>query len=114
MVDNGTAQVLRNLNRWAKEKRAGIEVVGKITAQEMAQYSKSTARWTDRTANARQGLKGGSLWRNTVQMIIYIAHRVSYGVFLELAHEKRFAILQPTVNRFKNSVLAKLKRIMNA
>ena len=114
MVDNGLAGVLRNLKKWEEEKRAGIEVVGKLTAQEMAQYSKANARWTDRTANARQGLKGGSLWRNTAQMIIYIAHRVSYGVFLELSHEKRFAILQPTVNRFKNSVLNKLKRIMDA
>ena len=113
-MDNGTAQVLRNLNRWGKEKKAGIEAVGKLSAQEMAQYSKATARWTDRTGNARQGLKGGFIWRNISQAIIFIAHRVDYGVFLELAHEKRFAILQPTVNRFKNIVLGKLKRIMEA
>ena len=113
-MDNGTANVIRNLHKWGKEKKAGIEAVGKLSAQEMSQYSKATARWTDRTGNARQGLKGGFIWRNISQAIIYIAHRVDYGVFLELAHEKRFAILQPTVNRFKNIVLGKLKRIMNA
>lgn len=116
MRDNGTAQVLRNLNRWHEEKRAGIEAVGKLTAQEMARYSKraDVAKWTDRTGNARQGLKGGFLWRNKLQAIIYIAHRVTYGVHLELGFGKRFADLQPTVNKFRVSVISKLKRIMEA
>lgn len=116
MIDNGTAEVLRNLHRWHEEKKAGIEAVGKLSAQEMARHSKrkDVAKWTDRTGHARQGLKGGFLWRNIQQAIIYIAHRVDYGVFLELAHEKRFACLKPTVNKFRNPVLEKLKRIMNA
>lgn len=36
---------------------------------------------------------------------ITLAHGVNYGLWLELAHEKRFAIVKPTIELKGNDVL---------
>jgi len=120
MTDNGLREVLRNLNKWKEEKYAGIEAVGKNAALTMVRYSKrkDSSKWTDRTGHARQGLKGGFFWKTNlgkkIDAIIWIGHRVDYGVYLELAHEKRFAVLWPVAKKFANAIRGKLKRIMEA
>lgn len=65
-------------------------------AQEFESYAKENRPWTDRTNMARQTLKGSSKkmpfgWR------IQLAHGVDYGVWLELANEKQYAIVEPTI-----------------
>ena len=120
MVDNGLAEVLRNLNKWKEEKYAGIEATGNNMAQTMVRYSKrkDVAKWRDQTGDARKGLKGGFFWKTKfgkkIDAIIWIGHRVDYGVYLELAHEKRFAVLWPVAKKFENAIRGKLKRIMEA
>ena len=120
MIDNGLKGVLANLNKWKEEKYAGIEAVSKNTALTMVRYSKrkDVSKWHDRTSHARQGLKGGSFWDTKfgkkINSIIWIGHSVDYGVYLELAHEKRFAVLWPVVKKFENAIRGKLKRIMEA
>ena len=65
-------------------------------AQEFQDYAKSNRPWTDRTNQARQTLKGEAKkmpfgWR------IQLSHGVDYGLWLELANEKQYAIVEPTI-----------------
>lgn len=65
-------------------------------ALKLQNYARNRAPWTDRTGHARQRLSGTNT-RITKGYKITLAHGVDYGIWLELAHEKRFAIIQPTI-----------------
>lgn len=90
---------------------AALKVLAETGALSMQNYARSNAPWTDRTAHARQRLEG------TVESIpkgyrIIIAHGVDYGIYLECAHEKKYAILQKTVDTVGNQeVLPALEKL---
>lgn len=65
-------------------------------ALKMQTYAQQNAPWTDRTGSARQRLQGG-VEKRASGYAIRISHGVDYGIWLELAHEKRFAILPDTL-----------------
>ena len=44
---------------------------------------------------------------------ITLAHGVDYGLWLELAHEKRFAIVKPTIELRGNEVLKGYADLLN-
>lgn len=80
------------------ETRAGLALMkyAESSAAKLESNSKSNARWTDRTGDARRRLKGDVL---TVQngYKLRLAHGVDYGKWLELAHERRYAIIEETI-----------------
>lgn len=68
-------------------------------APQIESWMKQNAVWTDRTGNARQ-----TLWSEVFDFIDVIVlafgHGVSYGVFLELANQGRYAIITPALDYF--------------
>lgn len=90
------SEVFAKLNAFGSKFDAALYLFANNGAQKMEQYAKQNRPWTDRTARARQSLTG-SAFRVENGYRLQIAHGVSYGVFLEYAHERRFAILEPTV-----------------
>ena len=118
MIDNGSANVIRNMRAWGAMKMAGIDGLGRLTAAEAATKAKAEAPWQPNykpprpmkyTGNARQGLYGR--WR-AMDKVIELGHRVTYGVHLELGFNGRFSILEPTINAIKNAWFVNVKRIM--
>lgn len=82
-----------------------LDVYCSTAAASMESYAKQHRPWTDRTGQARVRLRGtasrsGETWE------IKLSHGVDYGVYLEQAHEKRYAIIEPTI-------LSKSPEIMN-
>ena len=67
-------------------------------ANEIENYMKSHRPWTDRTGNARRGLRcdvsASKMKRVTT---LELKHSVYYGVYLEYGMGQRFAIIQPTI-----------------
>lgn len=64
-------------------------------------YAKSKAPWRDRTGNARSGLAATpsaqmSATGATYQIDLY--HRVPYGIWLEVRHGGRYAIINDAIN----------------
>jgi len=110
----GLEQVLANLGRWHQEKRAAIQAIAASIAKQAEAKAKIDRPWKDRTANARQGLKGGVAWQDIVLLIIYLAHSVDYGPYLELAHDGKYQIIEKTLNSYRTELYNSLKRIMNA
>ena len=62
-------------------------------------YMKVNAPWVDRTSNARQTLnvRARELKDTTV---IDLAHGMTYGIYLELANAGRYAIINPTLDKY--------------
>jgi len=88
--------LLRGLSNSESKVDTAIRMYAETGAKKMENYAKENRRWTDRTGHARQRLNGYvSKIQNGYR--IYIAHGVDYGLWLELAHEKRFAILPQTI-----------------
>ena len=65
-------------------------------ALRLQNYARQNRPWTDRTGHARQRLTGKAS-RVDTGFQIELSHGVDYGIWLENAHEKRFAILEPTI-----------------
>ena len=102
--------VLEGLTRLNTKTMAAMEMFGNTVAKDFESYAKANRPWTDRTGRARQGLTGYCIVRaNGVR--ICIAHTVDYGLFLEYAREKKYAILEPTV-RLKGPDAAKAFKLI--
>lgn len=89
-------QVMGKLNAFEDKFGAAMYLFATSGAQKMEGWAKENRPWTDRTGAARQRLKG-SAYQIDKGYRLEIAHGVNYGIFLELAHERRFAILEPTI-----------------
>ncbi len=110
---SGLNEVLKNLYKWAAEKRAGCEAVSRVTAAQMQNYARLNRPWKDQTGNARAGLNGGSYWETMQILKVYIAHSMEYGIFLELASDSKYEILSPTIKEFQDKWYQGISRIMN-
>ena len=87
-----------------KKAQAAVEMYAKNQAKKLESYAKKNAPWTDRTGMARKSLRADtSKLDNGIR--ITLAHGVDYGLWLELAHEKRFAIVKPTIELRGNEVI---------
>jgi UDP-N-acetylenolpyruvoylglucosamine reductase len=73
---------------------------------------KRERRWKDRTGNAKAGLTGSYFMKNEHIVTIALSHQVKYGIWLELAKEKKYAVIMPTINRYSPEVIENLKGIL--
>jgi len=76
-------------------------------------YMKTTARWTDRTGAARVSLHalanhtpGSNTWE------IVLAHGVRYGFWLEVAHGRKYEILQTSQRVIGHMYLRSLEGLL--
>jgi len=87
----------KNMNAWADRKRAGLHAILQVIGHGTLQaYAQAKAPWKDRTGNARQGLHGGAFSEKNAE-VLYIAHTMEYGIYLEKGFAGRYAILKPTI-----------------
>lgn len=108
-----TSDVESGLRTLEQKVKAGLLIYGETVAKDFESYAKSHRPWTDRTGAARQRLNGYT--ESILNGIrICIAHGVSYGIFLELAHEKKYAILEPTVRLKANDAINGIRKMFSA
>lgn len=69
----------------------------KTSAKKLESNAKADRPWTDRTGHAKQRLHGDFQELPGEGFKLSLAHGVDYGIWLELAHEKRFAIIDKTI-----------------
>lgn len=108
----GLGAVLSNLNKWAEEKRAGCEGVARVTGANAENYAKTNHRWLNRTGHAQAGLNGGSYWEDPTVLKVYLAHSVEYGIYLELANDRHYAILEEAISEYKQQFYDGVKKVM--
>lgn len=90
------SRVVNGLSRLGSAVPIAVQMYAETVASDFQSYAKQHRPWTDRTGRARQGLTG-YVRKTTTGYRIYLAHTVDYGIWLEMAHEKKYAILEPTV-----------------
>lgn len=92
-----TSKLEQGLERISERADSAVRVFAEQGAIKMRSSAQRNAKWTDRTGSARQRLNAYvSAMENGYR--ITLAHGVDYGIWLELAHEKRFSIIPQTIN----------------
>lgn len=74
-------------------------------------WMKENAPWMDRTGNARQ-----TLWAEVFDLadviVLSFGYGVSYGTFLELANQGRYAVITPALDYFGPRIWADARRLL--
>uniref|UniRef100_A0AAU8AZA0 Type I neck protein n=1 Tax=Dulem virus 36 TaxID=3145754 RepID=A0AAU8AZA0_9CAUD len=105
------SEVIGFLETAETKAQKGIKAYAQQGAKKFENYAKLNKPWTNRTGHAQQRLVGYTE-TNPTNTRIYISHGVSYGKYLELAHEKRYAILFPTIKAKSQEVLEGYKELL--
>lgn len=100
-----TTDLENGLNEFGIKVQSAIEMYAETAAKDCESYAKKNRPWTDRTSRARQGLRGYTERKNIGSVDVCVAHSVDYGIYLEYAHEKKYAILWPTIQTKANDIL---------
>lgn len=105
------SNVLRGLSETEIRTRAAIGLLADSSEREMERHAKSNAKWEDRTALSRQTIKGDYKW-NGKKCNVIIAGYTQHFPYLELANEKKYAILNPTIQKFAPQILNSMRNIL--
>lgn len=93
---------------------AAVYMYAQTGAQKLRNHAQGNAPWTDRTGDARRRLNTSVRAADTGKgYMIILQHGVDYGIWLELAHEKRFAIIDPTIKEVGPEVLRGFQGMLN-
>lgn len=89
-------QLRSNVKRLPAKIDNAISAVVDYNSAYAETYIKTRAPWTDRTGAARTGLTaisngGGGSYE------ILMAYSVTYGIWLEIANDRRYAIITPAM-----------------
>ena len=106
------SEIRRNLTALPDRVEKAVMQYGRTSAVKLESKAKEDRPWTDRTAHARQRLHG-SCSRIDTGIRISLAHGVDYGVYLELANEKMYAIIYPTLQREAPQIMSGLQGLFN-
>lgn len=99
----------------AAQERKTLEAAmaySKTAALELQNYAKVNAPWTDRTSMARTTLSADAEQKTSTVIQIWLAHGVEYGIWLELANNKKYAIIQPTIDLKSQSIFNGFEHLM--
>lgn len=103
--------LVEGLNQFDSKAEAAMAMYVDTAALTMQSYMRDNAPWVDRTGQARQRLTA-TAFKVSSGYQIALAQGVDYGVFLELAHEKRFAIIQPTITSEGPRIMAGFQNLL--
>lgn len=103
----------KNLDKMSTKLGAVVLMYAATKASVLESSMKQGRPWTDRTGMAKATLSAKVSQPSESLVRITLAHGVSYGIWLELANEKNYAIIAPTVDEEGPRVIAELNGIMD-
>lgn len=99
------------VNNYHSISHRALFILAVSYAPRIEAWMKQNALWTDRTGNARQ-----TLWAEAFDFIDVIVlafgHGASYGTFLELANQGRYAIITPALDYFGPKIWQDAKELI--
>lgn len=92
---------------------AAVLMYANTKAVQLESMMKQRRPWTDRTGMAKAMLKARVSQPNANTIRITLSQGVSYGVWLELAHEKKYAIIDPTIKAESPKIVKDLSSVIS-
>lgn len=103
----------KNLDKMSLKLGAVILMYAATKAKELEAKMKLNRPWTDRTNMAKVTLNARVSQPDSNTIRITLAHGVEYGIWLELAHGKKYAIIAPTIREEGPRVVEDLNDLMS-
>lgn len=103
----------KNLDKMSEKLGAVVLMYAATKASELEAKMKINRPWTDRTNMAKTRLNAKVSQPSSNIIRITLAHGVEYGIWLELAHGKNYAIIAPTVREEGPRVVNDLNNLMS-
>ncbi len=112
-LDYNSSSLSKNLDKMAVKLGTVLLMYSATKASEIQYKMKVNRPWTDRTGMAKTLLnaKVSQPDKNTIR--ITLAHGVDYGIWLELAHGKNYAIIAPTIREEGPRIVEDLENLMS-
>jgi len=79
----GSAKVIANMAGWEAVTLKALEAELSRHIKGSESYAKASGRWTDRTGDAREGLKGSEPYQMGQYLMVSVYHSEEYGEWLE-------------------------------
>lgn len=106
-------KLFANLQSTETKAAKAIRLYAENGALMLQNSARENAPWEDRTAQARQRLTGDVL-EVANGYKLRLAHGVDYGKWLELAHERKYAIIEKTIEYVGTfEIMPGLERLMD-
>jgi hypothetical protein len=109
--DNSTLK--KNINKMSTKIGAVILMYAITKAAYVESKMKMNRPWTDRTGLAKATLRARVSQPNKNTVRITLSHGVDYGIWLELAHGKNYAIIAPTIRDEGPRIVEDLNNLMS-
>lgn len=105
-----SSKLMKGLAEKEIKTRAALGLHADSTAKKMEAHAKTNYKWTPRSGQAHQTLNGTWKWMGNVARV-ELSHGASYGIWLELCNEKRYAIIKPTIDLISPQAIRGLDKI---
>lgn len=112
-LDYNGSELKKNLDKMSTKLGAVVLMYSATKASELQSKMKLNRPWTDRTGMAKILLNAKVSQPNENIIRITLAHGVDYGIWLELAHNKIYAIIAPTVREEGPRIVEDLEGLMS-
>lgn len=112
-LDYDKSTLKKNLDKMSIKLGAVILMYAATKASELQAKMKLNRPWTDRTGMAKALLNAKVSQPNENTVRITLTHGVSYGIWLELAHNKNYAIIAPTIREEGPRIVEDLDNLMS-
>lgn len=112
-LDWNSQDISKNLAKMEQKLGAVVLMYAVTKASEIEAKMKMNRPWTDRTGMAKTTLNAKVSQPNNNTVRITLAHGVDYGIWLELAHEKNYAIIAPTIREEGPRIVNDLDNLMS-
>ena len=106
-------ELSQNLDEFQDRLKYAVQMYASTKANELEALMKANRKWTDRTGMAKARLNASISEPDENTIRLTLAHGVEYGIWLELANEKNFAIIAPTLSQQGPRVIEGLNDLMN-
>lgn len=112
-LDYDKSTLKKNLDKMSVKLGAVVLMYASTKASEIQAKMKLNRPWTDRTGMAKALLNAKVSQPNKDTVRITLAHGVDYGIWLELAHGKNYAIIAPTIREEGPRIVEDLNNLMS-
>lgn len=112
-LDYDKSTLKKNLDKMSVKLGAVVLMYASTKASELQAKMKLNRPWTDRTGMAKALLTARVSQPNKNTVRITLAHGVDYGIWLELANGKNYAIIAPTIREEGPRIVEDLNNLMS-
>lgn len=102
------------LSQMDKKALAAVKMYATTKAPVLTSKMQIDRPWTDRSNMAKTRLSTSVSTVGDSVVRLTLAHGVWYGIYLELAHGRKYAIIKPTIDKESPGIMKDMNRLFSS